>query len=118
MAQEKEKEEEEEEQRAVATAVSVVAVDGVDGVRRGWGGEGCGCVCVCVCGIQWPTSITADMTSAGIYEKLNVSISGIRRLVRHELNHWQKSKESLGWVVGGRGWGVGFFCCCCSRKNR
>ena len=25
------------------------------------------------------TSITADMTSAGIYEKLKVSISGIRR---------------------------------------
>ena len=45
------------------------------------------------------------MTSAGIYEKLNVSISGIRRLVRHELNHWQKSKESLGWVVGGEGVG-------------
>ena len=43
MAQEKEKEEEEEEQRAVATAVSVVAVDGVDGVRRGWGEKG---VCV------------------------------------------------------------------------
>lgn len=33
------------------------------------------------CPATYCTSITADMTSAGIYEKLNVSISGIRRPV-------------------------------------
>lgn len=44
------------------------------------------------------TSITADMTSAGIYEKLKVSISGIRRPLGcyiHALQLASRNKQSL-----------------------